>query len=183
MSFCRDDRVEAANLAIASFAPGTAILIQPSGHVAVRWRSRVHGQGEPPIIERRWMARGQDFYPVWQRLWSGGGTACTALSQLVRWVKGRPVLPISTWRYWASSKCKLLRHGDDPVGHEGEAAISALLRAGYPERVNCVLCGLELGPMDWWSLGGVSGPCCGWASGCRQEVRRDQGSGHAASRR
>jgi hypothetical protein len=107
------------------------------------------------------MTRGQDFYPVWNRHWGHGGTASTALAQLVRWVRGLPVLPISTWRYWAGEKCELLSHGDSGK------AIESLIEAGYPEKVSCVLCGKELSSFDWWSLDGVSGPCCYSPKECR----------------
>lgn len=72
----------------------------------------------------------------------------------------------SPWadRYWASEGVALLRKGD------AEATIDALRIAGYPQNATCVLCGVEIaGGLDWWSLGGVSGPCCGMRSGCRQK--------------
>jgi hypothetical protein len=79
--------------------------------------------------EKRWSCRGQDFYPVWSHKWPNGGTACTALSQLIRWVKGQPVLPLYSWRLWASERCKLL----------SVEAIDILDAAGYPTDVSCVV--------------------------------------------
>ncbi len=142
-----------ANRALASFSPAT-ISHLPSG-----WYVSWHSRGE--LVTKRWQCRGgQDFYPTWSQQYPGGGTSCTALSQLIRWCKGEPVLPISTWRYWASETCKLL-----PL-----AAVDELLAAGYPEHVDCVLCHQRIVvPFDWWSLNGVSGPCCGWTSGCGQK--------------
>lgn len=110
-------------------------------------------------IVRRWQCRGQDFYPVWHRIYPGGGTSSTALSQLVRWVQDKPVLPLSTWQWWAGDKCKLLK----------PEAVERLREGGYPVHVPCVLCHKTIqGGLDWWSLDKVSGPCCAWTSGCRQ---------------
>ena len=157
-AFCKDDRIAIANRMLECFAPDTTLRLE-SGHVIVCWNTYASKK-----YERRWMTRGQDFYPVWSRLWAHGGTACTALSQLVRWVKGKPVLPISTWSYWATERVRLLRLGD------WESAIRAMSDAGYPQTAECVLCKNEItGGMDWWSLDGVTGPCCGCTSGCRQQ--------------
>jgi hypothetical protein len=158
MTHGKETRIQIANRMLESFAPGTWLRLE-SGYVLVEWKNRALA-----TISKRWMTRGQDFYPVWNRQWTGGGTACTALSQLVRWVQGKPVLPASTWRYWAGEKCKLLRHGN------WEARLRELTDAGYPDVAKCVLCGNEIsGGMDWWSLDGISGPCCSMRSGCRQE--------------
>ena len=113
----------------------------------------------------------QDFYPVWYRQWGHGGTASTALSQLVRWIKGKPVLPLATWIYWGGEACRLLRHGNGP-----ESAIEQLKSGGYPQESNCVLCGEKLtGSLDWWSLDGVSGPCCSLRNGCQQKRQQKGG--------
>lgn len=70
------------------------------------------------------------------------------------------MLPISSWRYWASETCQLL-----PL-----EAVDGLLAGGYPEFATCVLCGKSpIGRLDWWNLKGVSGPCCAWTTGCRQK--------------
>lgn len=148
-----NDRLCVANKVLATFS--TSRIERRNNGWFVCWPSH---NGE---MSRRWQCRGQDFYPTWSHKYTGGGTACTALSQLIRWMRYQPVLPISTWRYWASEKCKLL-----PA-----AAAEELLSGGYPHHVKCVLCHETIeGSMDWWSLNGVSGPCCGWTSGCRQKV-------------
>lgn len=158
-----NDRIDVSNVVLQSFAPDTRLRLCPTGYIIVEW-TRHNGER----FERRWMTRGQDWYPVWNRHWGHGGTACVALSQLVRWCRSRPVLPISSWRYWGGEQCDLLRQGPG-----ADAAIAALLAGGYPERVPCVLCGLELERAgDWWSLRGVSGPCCSMRAGCRQEVQK-----------
>lgn len=160
-------RLDAANFVLRTFAPETTISLAKSGHVEVSWTGY-----DGKKITKRWMTRGQSFYPPWYRNWAHGGTASTALSQLVRFVKGKPVLPISTWRYWAGDRVALLRQGERGKngGPTGEEAVNALLSAGYPEQVNCVVCGLELGSrgFDWWALDGVSGPCCGIGTGCQE---------------
>lgn len=156
MSIGTDNRVDVANEVLACFAPGTKIRIE-SGYVLVSWSD---SSGN---FEKRWQTRGQDFYPVWYRKWGHGGTASTALSQLARWIRGKNVLPLSTWRYWAGDRCRLLRQGD------ASKAIQLLEKAGYPECAKCCLCDCELeSGFDWWNLDGVSGPCCGMNNGCRQ---------------
>ncbi len=156
-------RLDAANFMLRTFAPETTISLAKSGHVEVSWTGY-----DGKKITKRWMARGQSFYPPWYRKWAHGGTASTALSQLVRFVKGRPVLPISTWRYWSGDRVALLGRGVGGALAANEA-INHLLSAGYPENVKCVVCGVELGSrgFDWWSLDGVSGPCCGMGNGCQ----------------
>jgi hypothetical protein len=73
------------------------------------------------------------------------------------------VLPLSTWRYWFNDKCRLARD-------RGDEGIKALIHGGYPDEAICVLCNQPIaGGMDWWSLKGVTGPCCGWTTGCRQK--------------
>lgn len=151
------ERLEVANQVLASFAPDSRITVERGKGVYVEWtanRSQQH-------YRRRWQAmHGQDFYPVWSRIWGHGGTATTALSQLNRWVKSHPVLPLPTWRMWASERCKLL-----PL-----EAVELLAKGGYPEQADCVLCGnIITGGLDWWHLYGVSGPCCSWTNGCRQK--------------
>lgn len=152
-------KLEVANAALHSFAPDTEIL--PNKGVG-GWQVRWHTYGaKPGVMSRRWQTlHGQDFYPVWHNRWPHGGTASTALSQLIRWLQGRSVLPIDSWRYWASEKVRLV----------SPAAVDALVAGGYPLEVKCVLCGCSPKGLDWWHLNGVSGPCCGWTAGCRQEI-------------
>ena len=150
--------LEAANRALQAFAVDSRIERREGKGAGwyVCWENRYQGK-----VERRWQCRiRQDFYPVWSDKWPHGGTACTALSQLIRWLKGMPVLPISSWRYWESETVALCKPG----------TAAALLEAGYPEHADCVLCGEPInGKLDWWHLNGVSGPCCGWTTGCRQK--------------
>lgn len=151
------DRLRSANAALQTFAPETRIERRRGGW----WVCWTNYRGEQ--LSRRWMTRGQDFYPVWSHLWGHGGTCCTALSQLVRWSAGRPVLPLASWLYWTGPVVKLARD-------KGQDLVDTLRSGGYPEHVPCVLCGDIVTKMDWWSLDGVSGPCCAWTTGCRQKV-------------
>lgn len=159
-SVIHPDRIPAANAALHCFAEGTTLKVA-GGRVFVCWH-----QYDRTKVRKQWMTRGQDFYPVWHRTWGHGGTASTALAQLVRWVQGRPVLPLSTWRYWSSERILL-------AGNRGPVMVAALKQAGYPESSPCVLCGRDLGStgFDWWSLDGVSGPCSNYRddAGCRQQ--------------
>jgi hypothetical protein len=145
VAYCKDERVETANKVLGSFTRDTRLRIE-SGYVVVEWTNHKGRQA------RRWMTRGQDFYPVWYRQWGHGGTAARALSQLVRWVQGKPVLPISTWEYWAGAPCRLLE----------ASAVKVLAAGGYPSASPCVKCGSTIyrGGLDWWSLDGLSGPAC-----------------------
>lgn len=152
---------QAANAVLAIIAPGTTIEPRKGG-VWVIWTS-YGGQR----MERRWQCRGQDFYPVWHRRWGQGGTRCTALAQLVRWCQGKACLPLATWRYWTG---KAVAMGSE----RADELLLTLANAGYPPHANCVLCHQQIsGPLDWWSLKGVVGPCCGMSSGCRQRPAAD----------
>lgn len=142
-----------ANKVLRSFAPTSEIFFK-RGSVYVRFTTH---RG---TVEKRWQCRGQDFYPTWYKEWARGGTASTALSQLVRWLQEKPVLPLASWEYWAGDKIRLLP----------PAAVEELRIGGYPEHAHCVLCGIRLDHgLDWWSLNGVTGPCCHWTTGCRQK--------------
>lgn len=154
-------RVSIANAVLDCFASGTTIEIRRGG-VYVLWTS----WGKP--VSRRWQCRGgQSFYPVWHRKWAHGGTATTALAQLVRWIQEKPVLPLGTWRYWTGENVALGRA-------RGIEAVRLLQEGGYPDDVPCVLCGESLKgrSLDWWSLDGLSGPCCTGRDGCRQQRDR-----------
>jgi hypothetical protein len=73
-----------------------------------------------------------------------------------------PVLPITTWRYWAGDSIKLLPY----------STVDIMETSGYPRESPCVLCGRPLnGPLDWWSLDGLSGPCCTMRNGCKQVMK------------
>lgn len=146
-------RIEVANKVLSTFNR-SQFFHAPRGWY-VRW---IRHDGA--LETRRWQCRGQDFYPVWSHEFPGGGTAMTAISQLIRWCAGRPVLPIATWQYWASDTVKLLPN----------ATVGKLIDGGYPVHVKCVLCHETIvGGLDWWHLGKVSGPCCGFRNGCRQK--------------
>lgn len=158
-------RVVVANAVLALFAERTWVA-HDRGFVVVNWR---HFTGE--LLARRWMTRGgQSFYPVWSRKWGHGGTRCTALSQLVRWIQGKPVLPMSTWRYWAGDRVGLGRE-------RGPEIVRLLTEGGYPLQSQCVLCGCDLlQGLDWWHLDKLSGPCCNSHNGCRQIPAKKAGA-------
>jgi len=146
-------KIKEANTVLGSFSP--AQIERRKGGWYVTWATVQKG-----TVSKRWSVRsGNDFFPPWSRKYPGGGTSITALSQLIRWLKGMPVLPITSWEYWASEQIKLLP----------KSSVEFLSVSGYPKSTPCVLCGIDLaGPLDWWSLAGVSGPCCTMRSGCKQ---------------
>jgi hypothetical protein len=157
----QNTRLLAANDALALFAFDTWLEMK-GNRVVVCWRN----WNSLKVTRRQWACRGQDFYPVWNRLWGHGGTSSTALSQLIRWVQDKPVLPMGTWRHWIGPVCLLGRE-------RGPRILDLLKAAEYPEHAYCVLCGDRIdGGIDWWHLKNISGPCCSWNSGCRQKVNQ-----------
>ena len=146
------DKIATASTVLASFTKST--IEKRRGGWYVCWDS---AKGK---VSHRWQCSGQDFYPTWSNKWGHGGTACTALSQLIRWLRDQPVVGIASWRHWASERCGLV-----PT-----ESVGILLAGGYPKIVKCVLCDIELKDFDWWRLNGVSGPCCWWTEGCRQKT-------------
>lgn len=140
-----EEKLIAANAALKTFAPNTTIVRRQFGW-AIEWldyRGNLHS--------RRWQTiGGNGFYPAWYAKWDHGGTACTALSQLVRWLQCKDILPLGTWQYWASDAIKL---GD-------LSTVEILERSGWPTVVHCIKCGEAIlsGDLDWYSLKGRSGP-------------------------
>lgn len=156
------EKLAAANAVLDCFAPGTT-LERVGARVYVSW---TNSRGHQRCL---WRTRGNDFYPVCHHRWAHGGTASTALSQLVRWILGRPVLPYGTWRYWTGENVSLGRD-------RGREILTLLQFAEYPHDVPCVLCGKSLlgRSLDWWHLDGVNGPCCSFhdQSGCQHNPPR-----------
>jgi len=154
-------RLQVANQVLASFS--ASWIERRSGGWYVAWRDSI-GR----LRSKRWQTSGQDFYPTWHRLWPGGGTACTAMSQLIRWLRDQPVLPLASWKGWSNPRIGLLPGN----------VVETLRRNGYPESVPCVLCGEPMTRgIDWWHSGGISGPCCSWLSGCRQRKAANAAGG------
>lgn len=148
-------RLNTANEVLAIIANDTK-LVRKCGGWFVEWSRSNEEQ-----LSRRWSVRSGSHYPPWYRHWGHGGTCALALYQLVRWVKGLPVVPLSTWRYWGGKNVYLARE-------YGERVNSILADAGWPETVPCVLCGRDLRTAeDWWDLDGVVGPCCSFGR-CRE---------------
>lgn len=145
-----EDRLEVVNKVLAEFAPGTVVKKEGSQGWTVHWTNYRGIE-----ITRRWQVRrGGSFYPVWSKLWAHGGTCCAALTQLMRWLQGRSVLPLSTWRYWKSNGLAISCD-----------SIESLARAGYPDRAVCIHCGEQISNgFDWYDLGKISGcvhfHCC-----------------------
>jgi hypothetical protein len=144
------DRLSAANAALAIFSPGTSLEFV-GRRAFVRWTGY-----DKKLVRKQWVTRGgQDFYPTWRGPW--GGTVTIAISQLIRWVQGKPVLPLASFKWWCSETIKL-------AGDRGNELIITLGTSGYPVEVTCVVCGKPPKGLDWFNRDGVSGPCCRWAS-------------------
>ena len=84
-----------------------------------------------------------------------GGTCAAATAQLVRWVRDLPRHPLRAWEWWC---CETVGLG----GGNREAILAAVRESDYadPEKTRCVLCKRQIVSLDWWSLDGVTGPCC-----------------------
>jgi len=145
------DRLPVANCVLHSFAERSHIT-EKNSRLSVSWWD---GTTE---VTKQWQCRtGTDFYPVWHKKWPHGGTASMALSQLIRWIRELPVLPISTWYYWSTKKIALL---------EAEI-VDYLEENGYPKEVYCIMCGEKIQNFDWYNLRGKSGPGCYMNTGCQ----------------
>lgn len=154
------NRIGPANRVLSLLREGSALETRDDKRGRKRLWIKIPGHDR--VLYRTWQTRGQDFYPTWHRKWPGGGTSMIALSQMVRWVQGKNVLPLSTWEYWCGERVKLFQ--DTQV-------LEILREAHYPEVVNCCLCGEPVRSVfDWWSLGGDQGPCCTRNYGCCQEI-------------
>lgn len=115
------------------------------------WFSWPDGRGGRTA--KRWVAsyRGSDF-PKWSHEKPAGGTWCRVVTQLMRWCRGRPVIPLRCWRYWCGPA----------VGVKPEV-LRLVAAAGWPEVVPCIACGRPIGPderFDEYGRGGVDGPGC-----------------------
>ncbi len=135
-------KLEAANKILASFS-GSIIEPRANGFY-IMWTNY-----RGVAIEKRWQTRCSD-YPTWHHVWGQGGTTCKALSQLIRWLRGQPVLPLSVWKYWSGQSVKLFP----------PESVIWLEEAGYPTEARCIKCGKSLERFDWWDLGKISGPGC-----------------------
>src|SRR5579862_6791320 len=154
-------RLDQANRVLSTFDRFdryVTLSVDERGRIWVSWI--YHGTGST-LKSKAWVTRESDLHPVWRGPW--GGTESIAISQLVRWIQGKPVFPMSTWKYWASATVKL----------SNDQTLAVLREIGWPTEAICVLCKKPCRGLDWWSLNGVSGPCCsGWnTAGCMQKQR------------
>lgn len=140
----------AARLAVSQQVIAT---IHPG--VAMDWRSGFWFTWESrgKRVCRRWVASsaGSDF-PKWYHHAPFGGTCCRAFTQLMRWCRDDPVIPLRCWRYWCS-----------PTVNLGAAALPLIESAGWPENVPCIGCGRAILPserFDEYDRGNVCGPGC-----------------------
>jgi len=148
-SSMRSDRVAVANAALDTFIPG--VRLYQDRELRMAWSrhdfpARLRSQGDLPAF-------GYRHRPT-------GGTGMQALAQLIRYVRDLPRFPLATWEYWAGERVKLCT-----------ALTVELIGSsdyGDPTKTRCVLCGdseFKRG-LDWWSLDGITGPCCGFGR-CR----------------
>ena len=95
----------------------------------------------------RWDAPEGSHFPTWSNKFPPDGTLTTAFDLLIRRFQGKPSVPLGTWRYLIDGPAKL-------ASVRGTAVITALVAAGWPEEVPCILCGKTLTSCgDWWTVG------------------------------
>lgn len=148
------DLLANANRALDLLMPGTEMSIH-NGRVCLK------PDYPPNSPAKQWRLRpGSGSWTYTRYHW--GSTSQAAIANLVKWVQGRPCVPLSTWEYWASTRVKLARD-------RGRDLVALLRSSGYPEKAYCILCGRHVTSFDWWSRGRVNGPVCWWTEGCKQE--------------
>src|SRR5579871_4486412 len=137
------------NLVLDSFVPG--VMFYETDILRMCWG---HIQGPDFRHDFPATLRGDGSWPRYgykQR--PTGGTGYQAIAQLIRYVRDLPRLPMETWEYWGSEKVNLCK----------PRTLELLKSCDYgdPAKTKCILCGLfPMKSIDWWSLDGVTGPCC-----------------------
>jgi hypothetical protein len=138
-------RVLEVNRILDTMRGGIFLYLTPRGQLRMGWGS----VSFPAVLrgEGTWPRYGYKERPT-------GGTGFQALAQLIRYCRDWTRLPVVTWEYWTGPKILL-----------GSAETLRLIKEsdyGDPEKTKCVHCGsttFDRG-LDWWSLGGIVGPCC-----------------------
>lgn len=155
----------------ARLATAQAMLKAIAPHVSMEWDRGFwfswESLGKPVRLKWRAQSQGSD-YPVWYNRRPFGGTCCRAVTQLMHWVRGKPVVPLRVWRYWCGKE----------VGMNAEAVWLATA-AGWPEDVPCVFCRKTITPadrFDWYDCFGRDGPGCvpgceAWRTLCETDRR------------
>lgn len=84
-----------------------------------------------------------------------GGTQAYHIGQLIRFIQDRSRHSLDVMPYWTPGERKILE------------------AAGWnnPVKIACVLCGKITQSKDWYSLNGISGPCCSMAVCSREGVK------------
>lgn len=100
----------------------------------------------------------KDCYPALGKSFNGS-TEGKAIVMLARWIKGQPVYPINTWRYWCIDQKMGDRTENNIVRETGVSPTVELLTiGGYPQAAQCVKCGQTIDRFDWHDSGKISGP-------------------------
>ena len=153
-------RLGIANLVADTFVPGV-IFYEGEHGLRMSWDNR----RQPVRFDYAAMLRSDGSWPKYgYRQRPTGGTGFQGMAQLIRYIRDLPRLPMATWEYWAGKSVQL--------GTERTLEILRGSDYGNPEKTKCVLCGtLDFKGLDWWSLDGITGPCCfggrcipGWMS-------------------
>lgn len=152
------EKLAQANRVLRTFDKQYTIIVKHN-RMALQWMAYPSRRGRPsrkpePIfkipVSKAWMTRNGSFYPTW-RLHTGGTHTC-AIAQLIRYVQGKTIFPLSVWQHWFSYQGV----PDDRYPN----LIATLQEIGWPEEVKCVVCGEKPKGMDWWNGRELSGPCC-----------------------
>lgn len=109
------------------------------------------------IWRKQWVSVSPgSFYPRFKSAPYQGGTWCVCVAQLVRFVQGKPHLPMGWWRQAVNVGCE-------------PGVLAAAASVGWPAGFPCIHCGkfLQSG-YDWWCVGKLEGVSC-WGGECRKE--------------
>lgn len=90
--------------------------------------------------QRNWM-----LHRAIPRVMGWGGTDEQTVCQLALWYRGQPRLPARVLKHW-QQRTVGFAEDLDAIGYDDESS------------TNCILCNEPLTTLDWWSLGGVTGP-------------------------
>lgn len=116
----RTQRLEQANAILAIFSPKSRL--EYSRGIYFKW---IDYKGISHRLKWVGRSRGSDFPTISEKL-PFGGTCCNATMELVRWVRGDHVRPLSTWR-------QFVKHGMNPQ------VLELATKFGWPEQVPCAV--------------------------------------------
>lgn len=146
------ERFEIVKRVVETMQPGVTVTYDRG--FWFHWTSRYSQKS----YRHKWIPQKGNQYPA-NHVFPWGGTMCLLITQMIRWAKHMPVVPLSVIDHWFGPKVQL---GDTQ-------AFELICFAGWPESVNCVMCGRPLTDRrDWYDWSGIGVNCSGL--GCHSSV-------------